>query len=189
MTRICKLSYVACLLCVACGVTRADWFELPSRAPATRPSGSSAAPAERITEATLPQRCRDVEAPLSDHAVYFAFADLGIGGDKMSSTVARLAQTPSVAGLPPEKAFLVGGRFCARLNAEMDRVATPARAAAAKSLSDIAEQRCSLRSALPRETALRFEMAISVARQAIRSQGVRLEFSKWLEEAVKEVGK
>jgi hypothetical protein len=179
-----KYLTIAAALLLAVAATQADWFNLPAdRGSTTAPSSGGGRSRSTLV------RVRDFDAALSDHAVYFARADLGISDKRLAATAAQLAQGPGIAALPPDQAFLVGHRYSARVQIEMQRVTGPARLAAAKALGAAAEYKCRLplrasAAGQPADAEARLEQAIVAANLAIRAQGVRLEFSRWLEEAI-----
>lgn len=188
MARVVALLTCAGSLALFAAATNADLFDLPSSgggatvtAPPPTSAGGSATPA----------RQRAAEATLLDHAVYYAFCDLGLNPDARTKIWTRLAQYPAVHDLPPDKAFLVGMRVADRIDSELGKARETAASAARSVLRDAAGYRTALPlgPGSPDGAAPRLEQAIAAARGAIISQGVRLQYTKWLDEAVQELAK
>lgn len=164
-------------------ISGADLFELPDPfAPDT--TESAAAP----TTATPRERQRVTQATLAEHAVYYAFTELGIGAEKQAEVMTKMSQMESVRSLPPEKAFLVGIRVAGRIQNEMNHAAAPASLAARNALRELAAYRTALpvSSSAPANAAARLEQAIAAARAALISLHPRFQYTKWLEEALAE---
>lgn len=164
----------------------ADLFELPD------PSSGDAAGSATVP-ATLPLRDRQraMQATLAEHAVYYAFTEMGIGPEKQAEVAMKMAQMEMVKALPPDKAFTAGARVAGRIQSEMNRCAAPGAAAARSVLREMAIYRTALPMAAgaPGDAATRLEQAIAAAKAGIVSQRPRFEYTKWLEEALEELAK
>lgn len=164
----------------------ADLFELPDPS-----SGDAAGSATVPSTLPLRDRQRATQATLAEHAVYYAFTDLGIGPEKQAEVTLKMSQMQSVKALPPDKAFVAGVRLAGRIQSEMNRCAGPAGAAARSVLRELATHRTTLPMAAgaPADAAARLEQAIAAAKAVIVSQHARFEYTKWLEEALADLAK
>lgn len=191
MFRIGRITVLLALsLLLSAGGVSADLFELPdSAAPAAPGSVTVATPLS--PNLPLRDRKRATQATLAEHAVYYAFTELGIGPEKQADITLKLSQMESVRSLPPEKAFLAGIRMAGRIQDEMDDAAGPASLAARNTLLETAAYRTALPLAAgsPANAAARLEQAIAGAKAAIIYQRPRFQYTKWLTDILIELAK
>ncbi len=176
----------ALILGLSARMAVADLFELPDPG-SSDTAGSATVP----STLRLRDRQRATQATLTEHAVYYAFTELGIGPEKQAEVTLKLAQTESVRAVAPDKAFVAAVRVAGRIQSEMNRCAGPAGAAARSVLREIATHRTALpmSAGAPADAAARVEQAIAAAKAVIVSQHPRFEYTRWLEEALAELAK
>ena len=181
---------LALSLLLVAGVVFADIFELPDPA-APAAAGSATVATTPSSALPLRDRKRPTQATLTEHAVYYAFTELGIGPEKQADVTLKMSQMESVRSLPPEKAFLAGIRMAGRIQDEVNDAAGPASLAAQNTLRETAGYRTALPLAAgsPANAAPRLEQAIAAAKAAIISQRPHFQYTKWLTEVLAELAK